>query len=175
MSLLATISVTNVTDTAIHDIAAWIPSAVSLLTINTLSAVFVARSAVTKGKSWFTFFWLSLIATSLVTGLVIATLPTPPQFQPDHRKCPQCAEYIKREANKCRYCHSSVDALPPQKASATANLNPLWVVSIFTIALGLAVCVLALTKLAPDSLWLGLALSVVGGVMLFRSPRKTSK
>ena len=172
MSLLAAISVTNVTDTVMHDIAAWIPSAVSLLTINTLSAVFVARSAVTKGKSWFTFFWLSLIATSLVTGLVIATLPTPPQFLPDHRKCPHCAEFIKREASKCRYCHSTVDPLDPLKTSAAAGLNPLWLVSVFTIALGVAVCGLALTKLAPDSLWLGLALSVVGGAMLFRSQRR---
>jgi hypothetical protein len=172
MSLLAAISVTNVTDTVIHDIAAWIPSAVSLLTINTLSAVFVARAAVTKGKSWFTFFWLSLIATSLVTGLVIAALPTPPQFLPDNRKCPHCTEYIKREATKCRYCHSTVDALDPLKTSAAAGLNPLWLVSVFTIALGVAVCGLALTKLAPESLWLGLALSVVGGAILFRSPRR---
>lgn len=169
------ITVTNVTNTVMQDIAAWIPSAVSLLTINTLSAVFVARSAVTKGKSWFTFFWLSLIATSLVTGLVIAALPTPPKFLPDHRKCPHCAEYIKREAGKCRYCHSVIDPLPPVKSSAAANLNPLWLVSVFTIALGIIVCGLALTKIAPDSLWLGLALSVVGGVMLFRSPRTLTK
>ena len=34
------IGVTSVANTAIQDLQAWLPSAVSLLTINTLSAVF---------------------------------------------------------------------------------------------------------------------------------------
>jgi hypothetical protein len=156
----------------VQDLQAWLPSAVSLLTINTLSAVFVARSAVSKGKSWFTFFWFSLIATSLVTGLVIAALPTDPKYLPTHRKCPCCGEFVRKEAVKCRYCHSTIEAQAAPKTSVAAGLNPLWVVSIFTVALGVVVCGLALFKVVPESLWLGLALVVAGGLMLFRSPRR---
>ncbi|MEY4367924.1 MAG: hypothetical protein RLZ28_1339 [Actinomycetota bacterium] len=151
----------------------WLPSAVSLLTINLLAAVFVARSAVTKNRDWFTFFWLSLIATSLVMGIVAAALPLAPEHSPDHRKCPACAEFIKREASVCRYCGQASDALPLRKAGRFAGLHPFWWIGSFTVALGLVVEVLALSKIYTESWWLGLALCVVGGTTLIRASRRT--
>lgn len=34
------------------------------------------------------------------------------------RKCPECAELIRREAKKCRYCMSAVPAADPKRLSA---------------------------------------------------------
>ena len=150
----------------------WLPSAVSLLTINLLAAVFVARSAVTKNRDWFTFFWLSLIATSLVMGIVAAALPLAPEHSPEHRKCPACAEFIKREALVCRYCGASSEPLLLRRAGRLAGLHPVWWIGSFTIALGLVVEVLAVSKIYTESWWLGLALCVVGGTTLFRASRR---
>ena len=162
----------NLASTIIEDIQAWLPSALSLITVNTLSAVFVARSAVTKNRNWFAFFWLSVIATSLVTSLVVAALPTSEEHLPGRRKCPRCAEYVRREATVCRYCQGELEPLGPQKQSAVANLNPIWFLGFFTIALALVVITLALTKVMDGSLWLGLALFAAGALVMFRVPRQ---
>ncbi|MFM5905154.1 MAG: hypothetical protein ACKORF_03495 [Micrococcales bacterium] len=162
----------NLASSIIQDIQSWLPSALSLITVNTLSAVFVARSAVAKDRNWFAFFWLSVIATSLVMSIVVAALPTSEEHLPGRRKCPSCAEFVRREAKLCRYCSSQLEALPPLKQSAVAGINPIWLLGLFTIALSMVVIVLALSNLIAGSLWLGLALFATGAAVMFRVPRK---
>ena len=168
--LLSEISL-NTQQNPLQIVQEWLPSALSLLTLNLLSAVFVARSAVTKNRDWVTFFWLSLIATSLVMGIVVAALPLAAEHSPHHRKCPACAEYIKREAKVCHYCSTPSKPLPPRNNGRLSGLHPFWWIGGFTVALGLTISVLALTKIYAETWWLGLALCVVGATTLFRASR----
>lgn len=161
---------TTVSGEIVSTIQSWLPSAVSLLTVNTLSAVFVARSAVARNRSWFTYFWFSLIATSLVTGVIVAALPVAEEYLPGRRQCSRCAEYVRREATLCRHCQSELSPLPPLKQKGVAALNPIWTLGAFTTAIGVVVEILALVKIV-ETWWLGLALIVAGSYMLFRTPR----
>jgi len=165
-------SVSTVSNDIVTTIQSWLPSAVSLLTVNTLSAVFVARSAVARNRSWVTYFWFSLIATSLVMGVIVAALPVAEEYLPGRRQCPKCAEYVRREATLCRHCHSKLTALPALKRSGVAALNPFWTLGAFTTGIGVVVEVLALAKVI-ETWWLGLALIIAGAYMLFRTPRNS--
>jgi hypothetical protein len=169
--LLSEVSLSS-TQNPLQMVQEWLPSALSLLTLNLLSAVFVARSAVTKNRDWFTFFWLSLIATSLVMGIIVATLPLAPEHSPNHRKCSACAEFIKREATVCRYCGTESKPLPLSKKGRLRGLHPFWWIGTFTVALGVIVEALALSKIYAEAWWLGLALCIVGATTLFRASRQ---
>lgn len=54
---------------------------------------------------------------SVITGLLVGMLlglfaPLMYLAAPHGRKCPYCAEWVKKEASVCRHCHKS---LPPLK------------------------------------------------------------
>jgi hypothetical protein len=72
-------------------------------------------------RSWWAFFGLSLLFTPAV-GIVLALFAAAkdPPAQPgivdrlaarEFRKCPHCAELVRRDAMRCRFCGSSLDAL----------------------------------------------------------------
>ena len=42
----------------------------------------------------------------------------------DVRKCPQCAELIKREAQKCRYCGSEVEPREVEEKPISLPVDP---------------------------------------------------
>ncbi len=74
-------------------------------------SVVAAVIASNKGRSGFGFFLLSIILSPLV-GIIAALVSKPntatiekKQIESgEHRKCPYCAEVVKREAKVCKHC-----------------------------------------------------------------------
>lgn len=76
----------------------------------------IGSAAARKGRSFQTFFWLSLLFSPLVTGIIVATLPQQEgvaenRSSHDEKKCPRCAETVKAEALVCRFCGNEFSAI----------------------------------------------------------------
>lgn len=71
-------------------------------------AIACAIVAGNKGRSGFGWFILGMLF-SLIALLIVLVLPSvkedPAQPKPEtHIKCPDCAEFVKREARVCKHC-----------------------------------------------------------------------
>jgi uncharacterized membrane protein YeaQ/YmgE (transglycosylase-associated protein family) len=86
-----------------------------------------------KGRSGVGVFFLSLILSPLI-GVIVALCLQPAReleaaraergLSNTLRKCPFCAEIIKKEATKCRYCGSEIKADIPVTSTANTNVSP---------------------------------------------------
>lgn len=87
-----------------------------------VAAAFVASA---KGRSGFGWFLLGLLFGPI--ALLAAAVTSPDRASRERREtlallqsgkgrpCPACAEVIRAEASRCRYCNSDVDPLPPRR------------------------------------------------------------
>lgn len=78
----------------------------------------VGMWAQSKGRWGVGMALLSLFLSPLVGALVVGLMQSDDARQRSaaehgqpslYRKCPHCAELVKREASKCRYCGSTLD------------------------------------------------------------------
>ena len=87
-----------------------------------LSAL-VGAYANSKGRSAIAYSLLSLILSPIV-GIILAIVAEPDFDKLEkravsagkHRKCPYCAEWVKKEANICKHCGKELAKIIPFNA-----------------------------------------------------------
>lgn len=78
-------------------------------------AIICGIFAAQRGRSGFGYFLLSMIISPLLCFLLIAVLgpkhPAQEIIRPTsetHVKCPDCAEFVLKEAKKCKHCGANL-------------------------------------------------------------------
>jgi hypothetical protein len=71
-------------------------------------AVLIGRYAKSKGLDELPFMLCSVLLSPMIALLIVACFS--PRLRPeDAKRCPSCAESIRREAVKCRFCGSQIN------------------------------------------------------------------
>lgn len=80
----------------------------ALFGMNAALSPLVGAGAARKGRSFWAFFWISLFIGILIPALVVATMKGPEVAEIfSTKKCPKCAEQVKKEGQICRFCQHS--------------------------------------------------------------------
>lgn len=81
-----------------------------------LLALVVGVAASGRGRSGFGWFVLAVVLSPLIAGLLVLAMPSlkgtaqAPSLA-THRKCPECAELVLKEARVCKHCGTKLEAL----------------------------------------------------------------
>jgi hypothetical protein len=81
---------------------------VVIITFLVWVAALIANQAALKGRNWQSFFILSIFFPFIMW--IVVSVMTTDQSQPisGTKKCPKCAEYVKKEATLCKHCGSAI-------------------------------------------------------------------
>ena len=91
-----------------------------------IASAVIASSKGRDGGAWALLgFILGPIGVLMAIGVTSQRPGELPPSASDLRKCPACAEQIRREAVKCRFCGTEVQPLPPLSKAAPATGEPL--------------------------------------------------
>lgn len=79
-------------------------------------AILVGAWASSKGRSGFGYFLVSVLLSPLIGAIMVAIAgENKPKIEAeavksgDMRKCPACAELIRKEAKKCKHCGTDLE------------------------------------------------------------------
>lgn len=87
-------------------------------------AALVGYWAHTRGRFGFGWGIISLMLSPLIGGLIVAVLPKAGKaayakdelgrpITPDtHVHCPDCRELVRKDARKCKHCHTALTPAP---------------------------------------------------------------
>lgn len=88
-----------------------------------VASVGVGLAATPRGRGSGSWFLIALVISPLLAILLLLALPTKDEAERtrarkngeagEFRKCPRCAEVVRREAVVCRFCHA--DLVPPRR------------------------------------------------------------
>jgi hypothetical protein len=65
-----------------------------------------------RNRNGFGWFLLSLLFSPLLMVVLVLALPRKSSDNTQTRKCPACAESVRREATICKHCRSQLTPIP---------------------------------------------------------------
>jgi hypothetical protein len=81
-------------------------------------SVVIGIAAAARGRSGFGYLMLAVVASPLISGVLLALLPARNAHEDATDQCPECAERVHWQALKCKHC--GVDLRPYRQAAQQA-------------------------------------------------------